>query len=804
MATSSLPARVTLLLLLGLFAVSSAGCASMFGRQASAAPSGAAQGGDEEDDYDDVVPEDAVTRTGLFTTHLAEDGQLLFEIPQSVLGREMLLLVGVTARPGEGGSPGGGDIIQWDRRGEQIALRLKDYSQTADSTQAIWRAVSGMMEGQVVAAFDIEAYSPSGAAVIDVTDLFTTTQEALGSLEGVDDDLSWVEHVAVFPRNVEVDATQTGSDGDDDTTQRFHWSFLMLPEEPMMPRYHDDRVGFISRSYIDYSSDLHGSEERSIIRRHRLEKRDPNAAISDPVEPIVYWIDSATPEWLLPYVVQGVDDWQPAFEGAGFSNAIEGRVAPSPAEDPDFSMDDARYSVIYWRPSTTANANGGAVMDPRSGEIIRGRVQMYHNVMDLVQDWYFTQVSPLDPRAQQIPLPDSLMGRLVRYVVAHEIGHAIGFPHNFKASAMYPVDSIRSAGFLERMGGHVATLMDYSRFNYVAQPEDNIPVELLVPGVGPYDHYAVMWGYAPIPGARTPEDELPTLDRWARMQDTIPWFRFTTSGAPNDPNALTEAVGDEDAVQASTLGLRNLRRVKDLLIPVAEKPGESYELLDDLYGNMVSQWRRYHGHVAAVVGGAYTQERYGTGERFEPVEADRQREAVRFLNANVFEVPDWILDPAILRRIEAEGAVDRIRAAQMNVLGSLMNEARLNRLIEYESLAENGENGGAYTLTDLSLDLRAGLWSELQGSGGVAVDVYRRNLQRGYLDLVDQRLHPPPAPEGEDPPEPVLSDVRPVLRGELRWLQGRLANALPRAADEITRLHIQDLQQEVGRILEGS
>ena len=744
---------------------------------------------EEEMTWEDHLPENAEVSVGFFITYFGEDGDLFFEIPQDALGKEMMVSAITRERPGSAGSDAGTDIIQWDARGEShVVLRMKDYSQIADEDDAIWRAVSGMRKGPILHTFEVEAVSPTGSLLIDATDLFLSTQTELGSLEGVDDDNSFIEKVVAFPRNIEIDVTQTGRDDGDVTTELLHWSFLALPEDPMMPRLWDARVGFNSSDYTDYSSEEHGAVERRFIHRHRLEKANPDAEMSDPVEPIVYWVDPATPDWLKPYVVEGVDDWQEAFEAAGFTNAIVGRVAPTPEEDPDFSLEDLRHSVIWWRPSPVANANGGQRVDPRTGEIIRGRVQMYHNVMNLVRNWYFTQVGPLDERAQSLPLPDSLMGELVQYVVAHEIGHAIGFPHNMKASAMYPADSIRSVSFVERMGGqHVATLMDYSRFNYVAQPEDDMPVEYLIPSIGPYDEFAVKWGYAPIPGADTPEDELETLNEWAREQDQVPWYRFTTSGAP-DPEANTEAVGDEDAVQSSELGLRNLRRVKNMLLDVAEEEGESYDLLDELYGNVVSQWGRYNGHVTAIVGGTYTQEKYGTGERFDPVEFERQREAVQFLNDNVFTVPEWILDEEILRRIEPAGAVDRINGQQMRVLGSLMNGNRLNRLIEHKAI----DNGNGYGVEDLMADLRDGIWDDFTGSGSVRVDVYRRNLQRGKVEYIRGLLHP----EGEDA-EPLMSDVRPVLRGELRWLAEALDAALPRADDEITRLHIQDLREEV-------
>jgi hypothetical protein len=586
-----------------------------------------------------------------------------------------------------------------------------------------------------------------------------------------------------------------------------HWSMLRLPDDVMMPRLEDERVGFISSEYYDFSRPEHRSELRSFIHRFRLEPSDTAAFRRGepvaPVEPIVYWIDPATPDWIKPWVKVGVEKWNEAFEEAGFRDAIRAEVAP--ADDPDWSLFDARHSVIYWRPSTVANATGGQTVDPRSGEILKGEVNMYHNIMELQRNWYFIQVAPLDPRAQRLPLPDSLMGRLVEYVVTHEIGHSIGFPHNMKASAMYPADSVRSVSFLERMGSHVATLMDYSRFNYVAQPEDSIPVDLLIPKVGPYDRFAVMWGYRPILDAATPDDEKPTLDRWSRMQDTVPWFRFSTPDVPNDPENMTEAVGDADAVKSTTLALRNLERVMDMMLEVAERPGEDYGLLEELYGQAVGQWGRYMRHVAALIGGALTQERYGTGRRFEPVPEARQRAAMAFLDEHAFRPPAMFLDAEILWRIEAEGAVDRIRAAQSGVLGTLLSARKLNSLVEYEALAD----GDVYGLTEFMAELREGVWGELD-DGRPAIDIYRRNLQRAYLAAVDDELNPSEAQleqEGDVPaafrrPPRGGNDVRAVLREELRALDGLAQRAQGNAADAMTGIHLRDVRAEIAAILE--
>ncbi|MCI0436292.1 MAG: zinc-dependent metalloprotease [Gemmatimonadetes bacterium] len=771
--------------------------------------------------YNRVITPEARTVAGLFKAHRIGD-RLYFEIPRAELDREMIVVTRtVSGGSGTAVSPGGANLfVQFERDGNRIRLRRNTYQVAADSEQSIARAVDAIRYGPIIASFNVESWGPDSSAVIEVTRLFTTNITEFAVVNAPQADRSYVERVAAYPENVNVEATQTGTQAPQTgpvqpgggagarpqtVTLRVSWSFLRLSEIPMMPRLHDKRVGYINSTFIDYSRPEHEATERRFIHRFRLEKQNPQAAVSDPVEPIVFWIDPATPDWLVPWVRRGVEAWRPAFDGAGFSNAITARTAPTPEEDPDWSMHDARHSMIYWRPSTIANATGGQTVDPRSGQILKAEVNMYHNVMSLLRDWYFTQVGPLDARARKLPLPDSLMGRLVEYVVAHEVGHAIGYPHNMKASAMYPADSVRSASFLRRMGGHVATLMDYSRFNYVAQPEDNIPPALLIPDVGPYDRFVVMWGHRPIPGARSPDDERPTLDQWARMQDTIPWFRFTTDDSPNDPFNLTEAVGDQDAVKSSTLGLRNLQRVMDMMLDAAEKPGEDYTLLEGLYDNAVSQWGRYNSHVAAIVGSAETQEKYGTGPRFTPTSRARQQEALRYLSEHAFRVPDWLLADDILRRIEAEGVVNRVRSAQSGVVNSVLGAARLNRLVEYEALSPAGTT---YTIADLIGDLESGIWSELTASR-VRIDVFRRNLQRACIEAIERVLYPPrPATQPAGPPglpgaAPLApSDARPALRGHLVELDRRVESAIGRAADGMTRLHLRDIRLEIERLLD--
>jgi hypothetical protein len=766
-------------------------------------------------EYSDVIPEDAVTKRGMFDVHEVDD-DLFFEIPVRELDREMVLIkrtVETTLQdPGDAFLGGPSVILQWERDDDRILLRQKRYNLIADTTAAVWGVVQGFRRGAILATFDIEVFGPDSSAVIDVSNLFLSSIPEFDAIDGLQGSRSWVERTASFDDAVNVQVVQSGRAAPPggrgggrgsarSQTETVLFSMARLPEEPMMPRWNDERVGFLSSSSWDFARPDNRLERVRMIHRHRLEKLSPDDDVSNPVEPIIYWIDPATPEWLQPWIVKGVNAWQPVFEGAGFSNAIEGRIAPTPEEDPDFSLFDVRNSAIYWRPSTRPNADGGQVVDPRSGEILKGEVNMYHNVMQLQRDWYLIQVGPLDERAQSLPLPDSLMGRLVEFVVTHEVGHAIGFPHNFKASSMYPADSLRSRSFQEAMGGsHVATLMDYSRFNYVAQPEDSIPPEYLIPKVGPYDYFAVHWGYAPIPEASTPDEERPILDEWAREQDEYPWLRFTTADARGtDPGALTEAVGDADAVKSTTYGMRNLERVMDMLLDITERPGESYDQLQSLYGEAVAQWGRYMGHVTAIVGGAYSQERYGTGPRFEPVARERQREAVTYLGEAAFRVPEMFLDQDILRRIEPQGVVARFRTQQARVLDGLLSQSRLERLIEFEAMADAPAD--AYTLADLMDDLRDGVWGELDESS-VRVNTYRRNVQRAFLDAVDRRLDPEDTGPGNN--GPWASDIRAVLRAELAQLDELAEGALERPADAMTRIHLRDVRSEIARITNPS
>lgn len=781
--------------------------------------------------YNRIITAEARTRDGLFKTHRV-GSRLYFEIPRLRLGQELLLVTRAARVPvnaGYGGQQvGQSRIVRWDRREHRVLLRNVSYETVADSTNPIYRAVRNSNEDAILAAFNIEAYGADSAPVIDVTRLYTSPPSEIGAgpaFRGAPDaGRSFVERVLAFPRNVEVEATLTfpaptavapapaspNAATTPTNTVGMHWSMVQLPDHPMMARLGDKRTGFFTIENLDYSRPEQRSQQRTYAIRWRLEKKDPSAAISDPVKPIEYYVDPATPTWLVPWVKKGIEDWQPAFEAAGFRRAIVARDAPSASEDPDWAPEDARYSVIRWFPSTIENAVGPNVHDPRTGEIIESDIYMYHNIMNLQRTWYFAQVGHLDPRARLWPFPDSLMGRLVEFVVAHEVGHTLGLQHDQKGSSTYPVDSVRSRTWVHTMG-HSPSIMDYSRFNYTAQPEDNIELADLIPRIGPYDKWTIHWGYAPIPSARTPDDEWPTLDRWSREQDATPWYRFNMSDSRGaDPGDHTEAVGDADPVKATGWGMRSIRQIIPLLVPATVHNGQDYDDLDLMYGRLIGQWGTELRHVVIVVGGANAQEKYAgqDGPRYLPWSRARQKEAVTFLNQNAFATPNFFLQPDILRRIEVEGAIRRINQQQASVLSGLFNDRRLERVVEFGNVDERGAN--AYPLSELLADVRRGIWSELSASR-VTVDVVRRELQRSYLLQVAAKINPTPPtlPAGLPAafaalfaPARATSDVRSVFRSELRRLDTDLARAIPRAANRETRAHLEDARDQIRRVLD--
>ena len=765
--------------------------------------------------YARVITPDAKTDEGLFKVHRIGD-KVFYEIPPSELGKDLLYVSQIkktTLGVGYGGQALDRRVVRWERTGNRVLLRSVSYDVVADPTSEIAEAVQAANYDPIIMAFNVEAFGPGDAPVIDVTRLFTTevpefsARQRIGA-RGFDPSRSFLEKTTSFPENINVEVTQTYTTPADATpaggrgggrgnappappsaTVLMHYSMVKLPETPMMPRLFDERVGYFSVATYDYGLDVAKAQRRRFITRYRLEKKDPSAAVSEPVKPIVYYIDRATPAKWVPYMMAGVEKWQEAFEEAGFRKAIIAKMAPSAAEDPDFSAEDARYSVIRWLPSTIENASGPHVSDPRTGEILESDIQMYHNVMNLGRDWYFTQVGPLDRRAGKLPLPDALMGKLIEYVAAHEVGHTLGFQHNMKASSTYTIQQVRDPAWVKKMG-HTPTLMDYSRFNYVAQPEDNIAVEDLIPKIGPYDRWATHWGYAPIPAATSPDAEKPTLDKWAREQDTTPWLRFSTAGAgSSDPGNLTEAVGDADAVEATRLGLRNLERVSNMLLEAATYPGEPYDDLTELYGRMMGQWSLEMNHVAAIVGAFTSQQKHGgqSGVRFELVPRAKQAAAVKFLNEHAFVTPDFVIKPDLLRRMEPSGTLDRIQAAQARVLNTLLNADRFARLVEQAAV----DKGDVYEPTRFLADLRGGIWREI-GERAPAVDAFRRNTQRAYLETFDTRIHTATASD----------EMRALLKGELRVLDGELARAIERTRDTATRMHLQDARDQIARTLD--
>ena len=762
--------------------------------------------------YKKVITKKAESQTGLFTVHKVEE-DWFFEISDSLLEEEILVTSRVSGFVkglnfgGAGVKSQPQQVIRWQKKEGNLLLRSVSFNSVASFEDPIYKSVQNNNFEPIIASFPIETMKKdSSSYVVKMNSFFTSDVPMISAMNsrqkknfgirGVDGKRSFINEIKAFPENVNVKhiLTYTGSklpDNGNTGTMSLEMtqSFILLPEIPMQPRHYDARVSYFSLGQTDYSSDEQKAFRKRFITRWRLEPKDPEAyfrgELVEPIKQIVYYIDPATPDKWVPYLMQGVNDWKVAFEAAGFKNAIEARIAPTKEEDPDWSPEDVRYSVIRYVSTDIQNAMGPHVHDPRTGEILESDIIWYHNVMNLLRNWYFVQTAAINPEARSPKFRDEIMGGLIRFVSSHEVGHTLGLPHNMGSSVAYPVDSLRSASFTQKMGT-APSIMDYARFNYVAQPEDGKVG--LMPNVGPYDKWSIDFGYRRFENMDEDAERV-TINNLIKAKADDPIYRFGRQRrSATDPTAQTEDLGD-NSMRASELGLKNLKRIVPNLIEWTSEETKDYSELRELYNNVFGQYRRYVGHVIANVGGVYEFHKSSDEEQavYTHVEKAKQKDAIKFLNENVFATPSWLIDKEILSRVEETGITERIRGLQDRTLAQLMNPDRLNRMIENSAVNDNN----AYAINEMFDDLINSIFAEVKSRS--VVSLYRRNLQRTFLEGLERTLE-------MESNKYEHSDMKAIARAKLKSLKRMLASA--GGADDMTKFHFDDLVERINEVFE--
>ena len=787
--------------------------------------------------YKEIITEKAVTDSGVLIIHKVDD-KWYWELTDSLLGRDFLIVSRISksaAGLSNGFSGYAGDIINNNvirfesGPNNKIFLKRISYDQRGSDENGMYKAVVNSNLQPIMQAFDIKCFGKDStlpkAYILDATEFMSNDNEVLFfnprvktslQLGGQQTDKSYIQSVKSYPLNTEIKTVKTymkgGTPGIGPSafTLELNSSVLLLPKKPSKARYYDPRVGFFTRDYTDFDANPQGVKEIQMAVRWKLEPKPEDiekykkGIPVEPQKPIIYYIDPATPKKWVPYLIQGVNDWQEAFEQAGFKNAILGKVAPTPEEDSTWSLEDARFSAIVYKPSEVQNASGPNVHDPRSGEILESHINWYHNVMELLRNWYFIQTSPTDTGARKMVFDDQLMGELIRFVSAHEVGHTLGLRHNFGSSSTVPVDSLRNKEWVEK-NGHTPSIMDYARFNYVAQPEDNISRKGLFPRIGDYDKWAIEWGYRWMNDYADATEEAAAIQKFTteRLKNKRLWFGTETN--PDDPRSQNEDLGD-DAMKAGNYGIKNLQRILPNLVAWTKKSNEGYELLNEMYNQVVSQYGRYLGHVTKNIGGIYETPKMNDqpGSIYAYTPKKIQQEALTFIDKQLFMTPKWLIQPDIFNKTGIS-ALSVISNRQEAILQRLLNNSTLNKLFDMET--QMGKD--AYSASELMSSLRSRIFSEL--AGRTPVDIYRRGLQKIYVERLIGLLPTDAAAASISTgffiqSGPVYaaknSDIYSLVKANLRSIRSDINVALPAITESMTRMHLQDLNDRISQALE--